>query len=78
MANELTALTDFVVLGAIPRRPVRRSAPTPEQARQARAQQNLRDAYERTVETAKALSVPVMPQEVFLNFLGYSGRYASR
>ncbi len=78
VATELTALTDFVVLGAAPRMPQRRSDPTLEQAQRAEAMERLRTRYMDTVHAAKSLSVPVMTQEVFLSFLGYSGRLAGR
>jgi hypothetical protein len=78
VVNELTALTDFIVLGAAPRRPVRMREPTAEEKKRADAQQRLWDAYMDTVSTARGLSVPVMTQEVFLNFLGYSNRYVGR
>ena len=78
VTTDLTALTDFVVLGAAPPRPIKLSDPTPEQAVRARSMQALWDHYMETVNAARSLSVPVMTQEVFLNFLGYSGRYARR
>ena len=69
--DELTPLTDFVVLGAPPRRP-----------RGARDQSGGGSSawtrYNELADSARTMSVPIMTQDVFLNFLGYSGRYARR
>lgn len=72
--TELSALTDFVVVGRAPRRPRRASDPSSEQARRANARQQLYDRYIDTVDAAKSLAVPIMTQEVFLSFLGFSRR----
>jgi len=68
VTKELTPMTDFIVLGSPPRKP-RSGEPTG---------QSDWDVYNQTVETARTMSVPVMTQNVFLNFLGYAGRTASR
>lgn len=78
LTTELTARTDFVVLGAAPRKPRPVSDPSAEQAERNTAAQREWDRYTETVASAKALSIPVMTQDLFLNFLGYQGRYASR
>ncbi len=80
VAGELNAMTDFVVLGAPPRRPrdTARRDLSPEQLRRVEADRVAWQGYVDTVETAKALSVPVLSQDVFLNFLGYRGRYTRR
>ncbi|MBI1827497.1 MAG: hypothetical protein HY287_05480 [Planctomycetes bacterium] len=77
--HELTAMTDFVVVGAAPKRP----RPTKEGDASARPDPNdpvqkAWDQYNQTVDKAKTLSIPIMTQEVFLNFLGYSGRVARK
>jgi hypothetical protein len=70
VSKELTPMTDFIVLGAPPRKPRPNAPPGP----------NEWENYNQTVETARTMSIPVMTQNVFLNFLGYSGngRTASR
>jgi len=72
--TELSALTDFVVIGRAPRRPRRVTDASSEQSRRAEAKQQLYDQYVNTVDSAKSLAVPIMTQEVFLNFLGFAGR----
>jgi hypothetical protein len=69
VSKELTPMTDFIVLGAPPRKPRGTAPPTG---------QSEWDVYNQTVETARSMSVPILTQNVFLNFLGYSGRTASR
>ena len=70
IVTELTALTDFVVVGAAPRKPMKVSD-TSEATRRVESMKRLRSTYMETVDGAKSLSVPVMTQEVFLRFLGY-------
>lgn len=72
LSPDLTALTDFVVLGGSPPRPRSDTEATPEQAERLRAISREYDQYVETAESAKSLSVPIMTQEVFLSFLGYS------
>jgi hypothetical protein len=75
VSEEITPLTDFVVLGAAPRRPKAppegTAAPAAATADPAVAAWN---AYNQGVEQTRTLSVPTLPQDVFLNFLGYGGR----
>jgi len=78
VSSELTPLTDFVVVGAAPRRPRPDGEVPPDRAEMNRARRKVWDAYNNTVSTAQNLSIPMMTQEVFLNFLGYSDRYAGR
>jgi hypothetical protein len=79
IATELSGLTDFVVVGAAPRVPGAGTTDQSGTAAQASArQQQALDRYVGIVDAARALSVPMLTQEVFLNFLGYSGRYAQR
>lgn len=74
LTEELDARTDFVVLGGPPRRP-RPLADVPAERRERhQAVQAEWDRYTALVDTAKRLSIPVMPQDVFLNFLGFSLR----
>ncbi|MGB0715636.1 MAG: hypothetical protein ACPGXK_07155 [Phycisphaerae bacterium] len=76
IVDELTATTDFVVLGREPRKPRADSGRslTPEQSEaQARMQENW-EAYRRTVSTASSLSVPMLTQDLFMNYLGFRGR----
>jgi len=70
ITKEINPLTDFVVLGAAPARPRAASELAPEQAEANKVRQRAWDEYYKTLETAKALSVPIMTQDVFLNFLG--------
>lgn len=70
LTKEINPLTDFVVLGAAPVRPRSASELSPEQAEANKVRQRIWDEYHRTLETAKSLSVPIMTQDVFLNFLG--------
>lgn len=76
LSTELTPLTDFVVLGAAPRRPkaVGEGAEqsSPSGARQVNEQFWL--LYHERLDTAKTMAVPILTQDVFLNFLGYGGR----
>ena len=78
VSADLGALTDFVVLGAAPPRP--RAVGTVSD-RDVDVVNRARQEYQRyqdTVEAARDLSVPVLTQDVFMSFLGYSGRIASR
>ncbi len=80
VSAELTPLTDFVVLGTAPRRPKSTGEGT-DQSGQAAAKDPSQRAwtlYNELLESAKTLSVPILPQDVFLNFLGYGGRSVMR
>ncbi len=78
LTTELTAQTDFVVLGAAPRKPRARGDTSAESSGQYSVAQRAWERYMDTLRSAKALSIPIMTQEVFLNFLGYRGRVALR
>lgn len=78
VGDELTPLTDFVVVGAAPRRPRPDGEVSPDRVEVNRSRREVWDAYTETVTTAKNLSIPMMTQEVFLNFLGYSDRFAGK
>ena len=78
LTTELTARTDFVVLGASPRKPRPARDLSPEQDERNRAMQRIWDRYQETLASAKALSIPVLTQDLFLNFLGYHNQVASR
>jgi hypothetical protein len=74
----LTALTDFVVVGAAPTRPRTGREVSSQPGESSGTAQQAWDRYMTTLTSARSLSVPVMSQEVFLNFLGYRGRMARR
>lgn len=74
LTQELTALTDFVVLGIPPRRPRELTDPTAEQTERQRVVQDQWDRFQRALASAQNLAVPILPQEVFLSFLGYNNR----
>lgn len=76
VSDELTPLTDFVVLGAKPRAP--RTAGGSRDPNQAPPPNPAAERYERIVEQASKFSIPVLTQEVFLNYLGYTDRQARR
>jgi molybdenum-dependent DNA-binding transcriptional regulator ModE len=80
VSTELTPLTDFVVLGAAPRRP-KAAGEGADQAAPSAAKDPAQRAwarYNELFDSAKTLSVPILTQDVFLNFLGYGGRFAVR
>ena len=78
ITDELTALTDFLIVGGAPRQPrTTRDVSTAQRARN-EALQRAHDEYVATVESAKSLSVPVMSQDIFLNFMGYGTRVVRR
>ncbi|MFQ5414786.1 MAG: hypothetical protein ACE5E6_10045 [Phycisphaerae bacterium] len=78
VADELTALTDFVVVGAAPP-PGRPSGEVPpELAEQNDAVRRVHQRYTDALQGANSMHVPILTQDVFLNFLGYSGRLAQR
>jgi len=78
VSDDLTPLTDFVVIGAAPPKPRAQADLPADQAEQQRARQRVWDDYTKTLENAKSLSVPVLTQDVFLNFLGYRERLSRR
>jgi len=69
--TELTSLTDFVILGAPPPRPRPGGEALREQTARDEATQREWDTYAEIVALARDLSIPVLTQEVFFNFLGY-------
>jgi len=78
LTDDLNALTDFVVLGAAPPPPKPLKDPSPEEAERLEAMKATLDRYTQTVEAAKGLSIPIMTQDVFLNFLGRTPQPAGR
>lgn len=79
LTQDLAATTDFVVVGAAPRLP--RGGPrqdlTAEQARKRAEMKDAHDRYTKNLQKATSLSIPVLPQDLFLNYLGYRGGRAS-
>ena len=78
VADSPTPLTSFIVVGASPRRPRPGSDVPPDQVEINNARQRDWDRYHNALSTAQGLSIPVLTQDVFLNFLGYGQRYARR
>jgi len=76
--EELTPLTDFLVVGVAPRKPRPETEVPADRVEINRSRRAAWEAYIGTVEAAQNLSIPTMTQEVFLNFLGYGNRYAVR
>jgi hypothetical protein len=86
VSGEVTPLTDFVVLGAAPKKPkataeggaaagASGTTPPPSNDPVVRAW----NRYQEVLGLAKSLSVPILTQDTFLNFLGYrGGRMAGR
>lgn len=76
VSPEITPLTDFLVLGMPPRRARPDDEVPPDQLELNRARRRARQAYDDTRETARSLSIPIMTQQVFLDFLGAGGNLA--
>lgn len=74
ISEELTALTDFVVIGGAPRRPRAKAEASSDEAARIAALQRRYDRYNEVVTLARTLAVPILTQQVFLNFLGYAYR----
>ncbi len=70
--DELTALTDFVVLGAAPRRPNSAQPDGQNVSDRARLIRERWNNYQESLTAANSLAVPILTQDVFLNFLGYA------
>jgi hypothetical protein len=71
VGDELTPLTDFVVLGVRPR--ALRTAGGPQlEPGQAPPPNPIVERYDRIMDQSTKFAVPVLSQEVFLNYLGYS------
>lgn len=68
--TELSARVDFLVLGEAPPKPVT-AGDSPEAAEREEAARQVYEAFEQTVQAAQNLSIPVLPQRVFMHFLGY-------
>jgi hypothetical protein len=69
--DEVTALTDFVVVGAAPPRPKAIGDVSQEEAERMESIRRRYDRYVDSLDTARDLSIPVLTQSVFMNFLGY-------
>lgn len=76
--DELTAMTDFVIVGSPPRKPRPARDASPEQEQRLARDKRAWDQYQNTLSSARNLSVPAMSQDVFMNFLGYGSKYARR
>ena len=73
VAEAVTARVDFVVVGNPPRRPPALGDVSPEAQEREALARRLYEAHNSTVEAARALSVPILPQTTFLHFLGFAG-----
>ncbi|MHC4092947.1 MAG: BRCT domain-containing protein [Planctomycetota bacterium] len=73
LLDTVSARVDYVVLGNAPRRPASLGDLSPEAQERQAAANRVYEQYDTIVETAKALSVPILTQEIFLHFLGYAG-----
>jgi len=73
VTDELTPLTDFVVLGVKPRAPRTAGGPGAEPG-QAPPPNPAAERYDRVMSQSSKFSIPVLGQEVLLNYLGYSDR----
>jgi hypothetical protein len=71
LEEKVTALTDFLVVGAPPPRPKAIGDVSQEEAERMEAVRRVYDRYVDSLEIARSLSVPVLNQNVFMNFLGY-------
>ncbi len=78
MASEVTATTDFVIVGATPVKPSAVSDQASERTTRQIARQRAWDRYTDAMGSARNMAIPLLPQEVFLNFLGYGGGVARR
>jgi hypothetical protein len=72
-ADEVNALTDFVILGVQPRRPRQLTEAAPEELARIQAMQQRYDHYQQVFQASRDLAVPTMTQPVFLAFLGFAG-----
>jgi hypothetical protein len=70
ITTELTALTDFLILGGPPPRPGTGSDMSREQTEHADTMRREWDRYTELVATARSLSVPILTQDLLVNFLG--------
>jgi len=74
VVETVSAGVDFVVLGTAPPRPPEAGQLSPEANERQAAARKIYDRYAAILDTAQAMSIPVLTQEVFLHFLGYSGQ----
>lgn len=74
VVETVSARVDFVVLGDPPPRSSAVGELSPEAVERQAVVRRRYEHYTTIAETAKALSVPILTQEVFLHFLGYSGQ----
>lgn len=77
VTDELTPLTDFVILGVKPRAPRTAGGPGSEPG-QTPPPHPPAERYDRILNQAGKFSVPVLSQDTFLDYLGYSDRQARR
>ena len=79
VSEEVSAGTDFVVVGKAPRLPRPGIGASPDQQDVQQARQREWDAYQAVRSEAEALSLPILTYDVFMNFLGGDGdRYSRR
>lgn len=76
--TDLTALTDFLVLGAAPRRAKPAGEVSPDEAFENDQVRRRYQHYRDTLGAANEMHVPILPQDVFLNFLSRRGSRARR
>ncbi len=72
IATNLTAMTDFVVAGSQPPRPKAIGGASSDEVRRIEAARRAYELYDDTLDTAQSLSIPVLNQSIFMNFLGYT------
>lgn len=79
ITNEVTATTDFVVLGISPTKPREPANATPEQKNRFERDLRIWERHNELLSAAHNLAVPIMTQDVFLNFIGHrSSRFVQR
>ena len=71
--DDLSAMTDFVVVGSEPKRPGAIGGASTEEAKRIEATRRVYERYHDTVTKARSLSVPVLTQSIFMHFLGFAG-----
>ncbi|MFH0981176.1 MAG: hypothetical protein V2A79_06535 [Planctomycetota bacterium] len=72
VTQELSARVDFLVVGDAPVKPFQVGDQTPEAQARFEAAKKLYDTYHSTLQTAQALSIPMLTRGVFMHFLGYA------
>lgn len=78
LTSDMSAMTDFVVLGMAPRRPRATGEATGELAERQLQIQKRWESYNQRLADAQSLAVPILPQETFLDFLGYRSASGTR